>query len=872
MKKLIILLVFILSFSFINAQKTYVTKRVTSNNLVVDGVFDDEIWSEGNWQNDFTQNSPNNGAKATQKTEFKILYDDDYIYVAIKAFDNEPDKIEKRLSRRDSWDGDKVVVKFDSYYDKRTAFTFNVNAGGVKNDGIFTNDGDNFDDTWNPIWYVKTAITSYGWNAEMKIPLSQLRFNNQQNQTWGLEVERFVFRTQETDYWQPIPDDVAGHVSHFGTLEGIRNIKPKKRIELAPYFMSKVDLYPKEDGNPYADGTDFGLMTGLDGKIGITNDLTLDFTINPDFGQVEADPSEVNLSAFETFLDEKRLFFVEGNNITNFQLTPGGNPWSRDNLFYSRRIGRAPQGFPDIVSGEYYDMPQNTRINGALKLTGKTKNGWSIGIMESAVGPSKAIINNNGTERKEIVEPLTNYFLARLQKDINKGNTIVGGMLTSTYRNIPNDNLLFLNKSAITGGLDFMQYFKKRKYYISAKVSGSHITGDKTAILMQQLSSRRYFQRPDADYLTVDSNRTSLTGHSGTFSFGKNANSGFRYSFAFTWRSPEYETNDMGYLRNANNSFQYIWLAYTITKPFSIFRRINFTANQWAGWDFGGVNNFSGGNIGTWMQFTNLWTLNASISAEGTSIDNTALRGGSALHTPGHYNYNLGLGTNNTKKINLHTGFWDNHGFLNSNRNYGIYGIINIRPSNTLSLSVSANYNYSNNNLQYVSQTVYNNENRYIFAEIDQKTLNFTIRINYNITPDLTIQYYGSPFVSSGLYNNFKKITNSKADVYTDRFHTFSEDEIAYNNEFDNYSIYESNLINPDYNVHNPNYNFRQFNSNLVLRWEYSAGSALYLVWSQGKTDFESQGNFDFSNDVKQLFGTKGNNTVLIKFSYRFVN
>jgi len=789
MKKLIILLVFILSFSFINAQKTYVTKRVTSNNLVVDGVFDDEIWSEGNWQNDFTQNSPNNGAKATQKTEFKILYDDDYIYVAIKAFDNEPDKIEKRLSRRDSWDGDKVVVKFDSYYDKRTAFTFNVNAGGVKNDGIFTNDGDNFDDTWNPIWYVKTAITSYGWNAEMKIPLSQLRFNNQQNQTWGLEVERFVFRTQETDYWQPIPDDVAGHVSHFGTL----------------------------------------------------------------------DPSEVNLSAFETFLDEKRLFFVEGNNITNFQLTPGGNPWSRDNLFYSRRIGRAPQGFPDIVSGEYYDMPQNTRINGALKLTGKTKNGWSIGIMESAVGPSKAIINNNGTERKEIVEPLTNYFLARLQKDINKGNTIVGGMLTSTYRNIPNDNLLFLNKSAITGGLDFMQYFKKRKYYISAKVSGSHITGDKTAILMQQLSSRRYFQRPDADYLTVDSNRTSLTGHSGTFSFGKNANSGFRYSFAFTWRSPEYETNDMGYLRNANNSFQYIWLAYTITKPFSIFRRINFTANQWAGWDFGGVNNFSGGNIGTWMQFTNLWTLNASISAEGTSIDNT-------------YNYNLGLGTNNTKKINLHTGFWDNHGFLNSNRNYGIYGIINIRPSNTLSLSVSANYNYSNNNLQYVSQTVYNNENRYIFAEIDQKTLNFTIRINYNITPDLTIQYYGSPFVSSGLYNNFKKITNSKADVYTDRFHTFSEDEIAYNNEFDNYSIYESNLINPDYNVHNPNYNFRQFNSNLVLRWEYSAGSALYLVWSQGKTDFESQGNFDFSNDVKQLFGTKGNNTVLIKFSYRFVN
>jgi len=872
MKNTLIILILLLFFSSLNAQKTYSTQRFQATVPVIDGIFDDEIWQEGDWRSDFSQNSPDNGADASQKTEFKILYDDNYIYVAIKAYDDEPSKIDKRLSRRDSWEGDKVMIKLDSYNDERTAFVFNVTAGGVKNDGILTNDGGNFDGTWNPIWFVKTAFTDDGWTAEMKIPLSQLRFGSQQNQIWGLEVERFIFRNQETDVWQPIPDDVSGHVSYFGKLHGISNIKPKQRIEIAPYVMTKIDLYEAEDGNPYADGSDFGFMAGLDGKIGITNDLTIDFTINPDFGQVEADPSEVNLSAFETFFDEKRDFFIEGNSITDFQLTPGGSPWASDNLFYSRRIGRSPQGFPNLQNDDYFKMPQNTRINGAAKLTGKTQDGWSIGVIESLVGPGKALIYNGGTERKEIIEPLTNYFLGRLQKDINKGNTIIGGIVTSTYRDIPTYNLLFLNKTATTGGINFTQFFKQKKYYISANLSGSHITGDKTAILEQQLSSRRYFQRPDASYLSVDSNRTSLSGHAGTFLFGKNANSGLRYAFAMTWRSPEYETNDMGYLRNANNSFQYVWVSYAITKPFSIFRRININANEWAGWDFGGVNNFSGGNISTWMQFKNLWSFNANATIESQFIDNSALRGGAALFVPGSFNYNLGIGTNQTKKINLHGGFWDNYGFYNSYRTYGFYGNITIRPANTLSVSFSGKYGYYNNQMQYVTQELFDSENKYIFAEIIQNTLDFTIRLDYNITPDFTIQYYGAPFVSSGLYDNYKLITNSKAEVFTDRFHSFSDNEIKYSNESNMYNIFETFASDADYSFDNPNYNFRQFNSNLVLRWEYLAGSVVYLVWSHGRIDYDSQGVFDYSNDIKELFNNKGNNTVLLKFSYRFVN
>ncbi len=873
MKNTILLLILTFFFYFSNAQKKiYTISRLTGEEIEIDGVFDENIWKTGEWSNEFTQYRPNNGAQPSQLTEFKLLYDDSYIYIAVKAFDSEPDKIDKRISRRDNWEGDRVNIQIDSYNDKRTAFNFCVNAGGAKNDGIGTNDGDNFDDTWDPVWFVKTSITNYGWNVEAKIPLSQLRFSNKEKQTWGFQLVRNIYRTQELNLWQHIPEDAPGYISNFGEIKGINNIQPKRRIEIAPYGMSKIDLYEKEAGNPFADGKDFGFEAGIDGKIGLTNDLTLDFAVNPDFGQVEADPSEVNLSAFESFFSEKRLFFVEGSNITDYQLTPGGSPWSSDNLFYSRRIGRSPQGYPNYSEGEYAKIPRNTRILGSLKLTGKTQKGWSIGILESVTNEEKAIIDNAGERRKDTIEPYTNYFLARVQKDINKGNTIIGGMVTSTYRNIKNKSLNFLNKTATTGGIDFTQYFKERKYYLTAKFSGSHITGSEEAILRQQESSRRYYQRPDVNYLTLDTTRTSLSGHGGTLSFGKNGNSGWRYSAAVTYRTPGYETNDMGYLRKANSIFQYSYLGYSFTKPFSIFRIMNINANQWAGWDFGGVKNFFGGNLSFWTQLKNLWTVRASVSAQGLEVDNTGLRGGPALHLPGNFNYSVSFGTNTTKKLSLHTGFHDNFKFQNSGRSYGIWGFITYRPLNSLSLSLFPSYNYSNSEMQYVTRKTYNGEDRYIFAQIEQKTVNLTIRIDYCITPEFSIQYYGSPFVSGGLYSDYKKITDSKADDFEDRYHTFNENEIEYVQADGLHNIYESQNPDADYNFENPDYNFKQFRSNLVLRWEYSPGSLLYLVWSQGRTDFASDGRFNYLSDMKNLFSGSAQNVILLKFSYRFRN
>ncbi len=868
-------LVFIILFSgqlIFSQNRIYTTQRILSNDINIDGIFDEEAWSTVKWADDFTQNMPDNGAKPSQETAFKIVYDDNFIFVAIKAYDTEPGKIDRKMSRRDGWEGDMVAIEIDSYNDKRTAFVFGVSASGVKNDGIIINNKDETDDSRDPIWFVKTHIDKDGWKAEMKIPLSQLRFSSASQQIWGLQVVRFYYRNQEFHTWQHIPDEASGWVSNYSELNGISELKPKRQIEVAPYIMSNIEVYEKEEGNPFQDGKDYNVDAGLDGKIGITNDLILDFTVNPDFGQVEADPSEVNLTAFETFFDEKRPFFIEGSNITDYQLTAGNSPWSSDNLFYSRRIGRAPQYQPDLDEGEYIDLPNNTRILGAVKLTGKTKNGWSVGIMESVTNNEWVEIDRNGNRSKEIAEPLSNYFLGRVQKDINSGNTIIGGMITSSYRNIKDNHLLFLNKKATSGGVDFIQYFREKKYYVSSKFAFSKISGDTEAILDQQLSSRRYFQRPDANYLNLDSSRTSLSGHAGSILFGKQANSGLRYDFNLTWRSPGYETNDMGYLRQANTAFHYFWIGYLFTKPFSIFRNMGINANEWAGWDFGPTTIFFGGNVNAWAQFRNLWSVNLNVTRERESIDNSALRGGPSFIYPGNWNFSGGFGSNSTKKLFVHCYIWNNKNDEGSGNSWGFGGIVTFKPTNSLSFSLEPSYSDLNYDLQYINQETIGDEDRYIFAEISQDILDLVIRANYFITPNLSIQYYGSPFVSGGLYDNFKIITDPDATDYADRFHIFGSNQITYFPGNENFGISESGNGNYDYYIDKPDFNFRQFRSNLVLRWEYKPGSLIYLVWSQTRTESVNNGEFNYTQDIGDLFSVRPYDVFLVKLSYRFGN
>ncbi len=877
MKRSLLLLIFIVFSSWVcfagmrnDDKKVFIATRVDSDGFIVDGQLSETMWQSGTWYGDFIQHEPYEGKAPSQETLCKILYDDDNVYVGVRALDTSPDSISWRRSRRDEIDGDFVGVLFDSYFDRRTAFAFVVNAAGVKMDGVLTSDGESEDWTWDPIWWVATNVNEEGWSAEMRIPLSQLRFDKSKEQIWGVEIARFLFRKEETSFWQHIPRDASGIVHQFGELHGISDIEPKRQVEIAPYVVASTERFKKVEGNPFETGKRNNLSAGLDGKIGVTNNLTLDFTVNPDFGQVEADPSEVNLTAFETFFEEKRPFFIEGRSIMSLPLLFGDGDLADENLFYTRRIGRRPQYYPDVDDDASVNFPDNTSILGAAKLTGKTKKGWSIGILESVTAEEKAKIDHEGERSSEPVEPLTNYIVGTVQKDFREGQTVIGGMFTSTNRSIDDPDLEFLHKDAYTGGIHFSHDIKERTYNISFKTYFSHVRGSEEAIIRTQRSSARYYQRPDAEYLDLDSSRTSLSGSGGVLSFNKIGEGHWRFGSFFSWKSPGLEVNDLGYMQSTDEILQVIWIGYRIWEPFSIFRSFNVNLNQWNVWDFGWNHRVNGGNINLNMQFKNYWSFGTGINPQGNAISNATLRGGPSILIPGSLSFWVDLDTDNRKKISGGLFTSHNWGFEGSstNQNYGCF--LSLKPSNALNITLVPSLNLNKRELQYIDKIELGEEERYIFGSIDQQTLMLSLRLNYSITPNLTIQYWGQPFVSAGSYDRFKMITDPHADAFSDRFHTYTDEEITLLNPDDGYLVDEDGDMNYDYGFEYPDFNFKQFRSNMVLRWEYIPGSTLFLVWSQGRTGYVADGQFRLGENIEQLFDVRPHNIYLVKLSYRF--
>lgn len=866
----IIILILILNINHLLAQnpsnsnpkKTYTTKRIVKP-PVIDGRIGDAVWNEVDWAKDFIENEPDENTAPSEQTQFKILYDDKYLYVGIRAFDSAPDSIVQRLSRRDGFVGDRVNFVLDSYHDERTAFIFTVTAAGVKGDEIATDNGNNIDDSWNPIWYTKSVIDNKGWTAEMKIPFSQLRFGKAEEQVWGMSMARTIFRYNEMSVWNRVPVDAPGFVSEAGLLYGLVGLIPQKQLEIQPFTVTQLETYPEESGNPYRDGNDFKLNAGLDAKIGVTNDLTLDLTINPDFGQVEADPAAINLDGFEIFFREQRPFFVENKNIFDYRF--GDN---QDNVFFSRRIGRSPQGYPDTASGEFVDQPQNTTILGAAKFSGKTKNGWSIGVLESLTSREFAEIDNNGNRREELVEPLTNYFVTRLQKDSKDRNTYVGGIFTAVNRNLE-DNLDYLRKGAYTGGLDFRHMWKDRKYFVGGNIVLSHVTGSKEAIDATQTSLVHLFNRVDASHVDVDPNRTSLTGTGGKIEAGKQGGGNWSYNAGMVWRSPELELNDIGFLRQADDIRQYLNVRYRILKPIGVFRQISGRFSQHTTYDFEGNYNRMQYSVGGNVMFNNNNWIDINAVHKPRIFINTILRGGPRWRFSEENHISAFIGTDARKKIRTNFGFAYSGTKQNNFSFFFLQGDITYQPTDALRISLNPRFNNNPNKTQYVTTTNFNGDPRYILGTIDNKTLSASIRLNYNINPNLTVQYYGQPFISRANYSSFKHVTNPIANDLYDRFHTYDNNQISYSNGI--YSVDEDTDGNSDYSFYNPDFSFVQFRSNLVMRWEYIPGSELYFVWSQGITGFvdPSEG---LANGLEQgILNQKPENIFLIKATYRFV-
>ncbi len=854
-------------------KKRYTTKALYDHEApVIDGLLNDASWGIVEWAKDYIEHEPDENTAPTFQTKFKIVYDQKFLYIGVRCYDEAPDKIVKRLSRRDGFEGDWVEFNFDSYHDQRSAFSFNISAAGVKGDEFVSNNGNNWDASWNPIWYAKTNIDSKGWTAEFKIPLSQFKFGKLDEQIWGLQSIRRIFRKEERSLWQRKPVDMSGWVSAFGELHGLINLEPQKQLEVQPYFVVKRETYEPEEGNPFKKGSDNEITAGLDAKIGITNDLTLDLTVNPDFGQVEADPSAIALDGFQIFFREQRPFFVENKNIFNYRISQSqaGNTFGSDNLFYSRRIGRSPQGTVDSSDNEFVDQPENTPILGAAKFSGKTKKGWSIGVLESLTAKRHAIVDNNGVRRNETVEPLTNYFVGRVQKDFNEGKTFVGGIFTATHRDNLTEALDFLHTSAYSGGLDFKHQWHDRDWYVGGNLIWSHVLGSEEAIQNTQESITHLFQRVDTDHVSLDLNKTSLTGSGGNLQIGKVGNGHWKFESGATWRSPELELNDIGFQRQSDDIRHYTWIGYQTLRPDKTFRKVGINYNHWSVWDFGGNHNTLEFNVNSWQRWKSNWHSSTGFNYTPVNFSNFALRGGPRLRISSEFSHWNSIRTDDRKKVRFNIFHSRNYGTDGSYRSNHLELGLRYRPINALSISVSPSYSVNKDKLQYIDNIGFNGNTRYLNGTIAQQTLSFSLRINYNINPNFTVQYWGQPFISRGRYSNFKHIDNSLANNFDARFSRYSMNQLSLIDDV--YEVDEDLNGTTDFTFDNPDFSFVQFRSNLVLRWEYIPGSEIFLVWSQ---DVSQSGNPQeglFKSLGDNVFGEeKPKNIFLLKATYRFL-
>lgn len=859
------------------AQKKYYTQRLQGD-INLDGIPNEEAWNAVEYGGNFTQYQPHNGGMPSHPTQFKLIYDDRFIYVAFWAHDAGSDSVIKRMGRRDDFPGDFVEINLDSYHDKRTAFSFTISVSGVRGDEFVSDNGNNWDASWNPIWYAKTHVNDKGWTAEIKIPLSQLRYGNEAEKVWGLQITRRIFRKEERSNWQYIPLSSGVWVSGFGELHGLKNIPMHRQVEVAPYITAQTATYEKEPGNPFANGTDTKISGGVDGKVAITNDLILDYTINPDFGQVEADPSQVRIDGFQNFFQERRPFFIESRNIFDYQLTgsQAGGDYDADLLFYSRRIGSSPHGYVNAGPGEYVKFPQNTSILGAAKFSGKTKKGLSIGVLESITEREMAVIDKDGDRRKQMVEPLTSYFVGRVQKDYNGANTVIGGIFTAVNRESGLNNSL--HTGAYTGGLDFLHQWKNRFWYVKGNVIFSHVQGSKEAILQTQTSFEHLFQRPNASEVEVDPNRTSLTGSAATLRFGKQAGKPgklgqvFKFETGFTLRSPELELNDIGFMLTSNEINHFTWAGVHFQKPMGAFRTFRVNYNHWSRWDYSGQFLFQMFNTNAHATFKNNWQTGYGISWNPFDISNNALRGASSLRKPAGMGFNYYVNSDYRKKVQVYANYNRFWGFektiLGNNYELGL----TLQPMNALNISISGGYgnNYRKQD-QFVRNISFNNELRTIVASVNQETLRFTARFNYNITPDLTIQYYGQPFITRPIFSKYAYVTDPMARKFNDRFQRYDDQQISYSNG--SYQVDENRDGITDFSFFNPDFNFVQFNSNLITRWEYKPGSELYLVWNQGNTpDASAHINDPIGKSLfTDAFSNGARNIFLVKWTYRFV-
>ena len=817
------------------------TKSVTATRAAqpptIDGKGDDAVWREAPPIREFEEWRPNEGGPPKLPTEAKVAYDAGNLYVLVRCFDPHPDSIITVLARRDYFTpSDMVWLFLDSYHDRRTGFEFGVNPSGVKLDAQIFNDG-NEDFAWDAVWDVATRIDSTGWTAEFRIPLSQLPYGRQRSNTFGLTVDRDLYRYAQRVSWPIIRQSQAGFVSQFGEIDGLEGLEAPRRLEAAPYLVTKN----VSEFNSTGIGRTQDVTVGGDLKYLVASNLKLDATINPDFGQVEADPGVLNLTAFETFFQERRPFFVQGAGQFqwNVNCTAVNDCSTGEGLVYSRRIGRAPE-----LAGTYSDSTSAafTTILGAAKLTGRLPGGLTIGALD-------AVTAHEAGPRGVTIEPATNYGVLRLRQDLRKGESSVGGIITAVNRDNDPWSDPYLHSSAYVGGMDFRHRFPGGRYEFSGSVDFSRVAGSAQAIASTQLDATHYYQRPDA--LRFDSTRVSLSGDAEMLQFGKVAGN-VLFQSNVERRSPGFEINDLGYLQRADQIAWSTWAGYFDRHKRSFYQRFQWNLNWWQDWTTDGLPGERAFNTNTHTTFLNTWSLHfgGTIGQLGTTYCYDCARGGPAVRQDSYLAPWLGINGDDRKAIVPY--LWFNWFRANGgrSRNFNFGPEIDFKIASRVTAAFSPSYTRRTSDVQSLgSRTDTNDVTHYLFGHLEQKQLGLTMRFTYPFTANMTLQVYAQPFVSKGTFSNVRELSaNPRAADYDSRYQAYAD------------TAFTNNL---------GGFNFKQFRSNVVFRWEYRPGSTLFVVWSQGRRGSTGvEGTQGFRGDLSDLFDLRPDNSFLVKLSY----
>jgi len=803
--------------------------RATSP-VVIDGRDDDAVWRLAPAITAFREFSPREDGPPRFATEAKVAYDERNFYAFIRAFDPHPDSILKILARRDvRAPTDQLKIVIDSYHDRRTGYEFAVNPAGVKRDYAIYNDNRE-DDAWDGVWEVATAVDSLGWTAEFRIPLSQLRYAHADTNTFGFAVWRDIQRYTERVSWPVYRQSQSGFASQLGDVTGLVGLPAPRRLEVAPYMVTKNVSVPTGPGFDRSQK----LTAGADLRYGLTSNVTLDATVNPDFGQVEADPAVLNLTVFETFLQERRPFFVAGTGIFRFDVNCSQVNCRSERLFYSRRIGRAPQ-----LPGNDPGSPIATTIYGAAKVTGRLPGGQTVGVLD-------AITQRATGSSDRTTEPATNYAVLRGQQDFRKGQSGIGVMLTAVNRSLDPLTDAALRRSAYVGALDFRHRFLNSRYQVSGSLDLSHVLGTRAAITATQLDAVHYYQRPDAG-LRLDSTRTSLGGDAEELLFGKVGGGITRFEMSYLRRSPGFEVNDLGFLLRADQQSWNNWFGIQSLHPSSIYQTAFWNFNWWQYWTTGGLPLERAANTNGHVQLNNRsWVhVGATLGQLGTTFcDLNCTRGGPALRVDP--SFDTWAEWDGDARPIVVPAVWTEYWRGDGGRSEAVWvgSQVSFRVASQFNTTIGVKASHNVNDAQPRGPVTDATGPHYRFAHLEQKELRLTGRVDYTITPDLTLQVYVEPFVSKGAYTNYRELADPRAERYPDRFRPYT-------------------------GTGDPGVNSKQFNSNVVLRWEYRPGSILFVVWSQGRGDFQpAPGTRSFAGDFRDLFGLHPDNTFLVKASY----